>query len=173
MTEYADGANKPHDLEKRSVRALTEKMTVLPLGGDVFSVTTESGSEYRVDARERRCTCPDSKHNLDSDESCKHERRVVFAVGDREIPEWVEMDVVDPQLGDHVEGTSVVDNGDSRTTEAVADGGMTVVSSDDTTAEKDNSRATDDSQNGDCDCANLPDGCPCFQCYLNGAEFKD
>jgi hypothetical protein len=38
----ADGT----DLEDRDVRALTEYMTVLPLGGDVYSATTQSGSEY-------------------------------------------------------------------------------------------------------------------------------
>jgi hypothetical protein len=64
-------------------------MTVLPLGGDVYSVTTESGSEYRVDALEGRCTCPDKQYNLEDGELCKHERRVRFAIGQSAIPAWV------------------------------------------------------------------------------------
>ena len=70
-----------NDLEDRDVRALTEYMTTLPLGGDVYSVTTQSGSEHRVDARKGRCTYPDKQYNLEDGELCKHERRVPFAIG--------------------------------------------------------------------------------------------
>ena len=97
-------------LEERSMRALTEYMTVLSEGGEIYSVTTQSGSEYRVDAREGRCTCPDAKHNLDEAVQCKHVRRVAFATGDRPIPPWCE-GVVDPMLGEHVDGPRrVTDN---------------------------------------------------------------
>ena len=58
------------DLERRDVRALTECMTVLPLGGELYSVTTGSGSEYRVDALEDAgdrpddCECWDTEQEL-------------------------------------------------------------------------------------------------------------
>jgi len=173
MTDFEpapDKGNECTDLEQRSVRALTEKMTTVPLGGDVYSVTTESGSEYRVDARQGRCICPDARHNLDDDESCKHERRVGFATGDREIPQWVNTDAVDPQLGDHVEGPSVVSEGESRTTKAIADGGTTVASHEDTDTEKDEPQAT---EGDNCDCNELPEGCPCWTCYRDGATFDN
>jgi len=105
--------HESNDLEDRDVRALTEYMTVLPLGGDVYSVTTQSGSEYRVDAREGRCTCPDHQYR---EVRCKHIRRVVFATGERPVPAWVDADEVDAQLGQHVDGTPKV---------AVTDGGVT------------------------------------------------
>ena len=104
------------DLDQRDVRALTEYMTTLPLGSEVYSVTTESGSEYRVDAREGRCTCPDHQYR---EVECKHLRRIAFATGARPIPEWADTDEVDAQLGQHVDGTPKV---------AVTDGGVTLAS---------------------------------------------
>ena len=91
------------DLQKRDVRALTEYMTVLSLGGGLYSVTTQSGSEYHVDALESRCTCPDRQHNLEDGELCKHERRVRFATGEWNIPEWTDTEAIDSQLGEHVQ----------------------------------------------------------------------
>lgn len=95
----------PTDLPKRAVRALTEKMTVLPETGrvkgadDLYLVVSESGSEYLVDTREGRCDCPDAEYNLEADERCKHERRVRYATGEMPIPMWVDTDVIDPHLG--------------------------------------------------------------------------
>ena len=101
MSDYKTAEVEGTDLEPRTERALTEYMTVLSLGGDIYSVTTESGSEYHVDAREGHCTCPDHKHR---DVRCKHQRRVAFAVGDSAVPSGVEE--VDEQLGEHVEESS-------------------------------------------------------------------
>jgi len=121
MTQFTTGADKRHDgrtdteLSDRAVRALTEYMSVLDEGGDVYSVTTESGSEYRVDAREGRCTCPDAEYNLAAGEQCKHELRVAFATGERAVPAWADTDAVDDQLGIHVDGTPQV---------AATDGGV-------------------------------------------------
>jgi len=121
------------DLEQRDVRALTECMTVLPLGGDVYSVTTESGSEYSVDALEGRCSCPDKKYNLEDGELCKHERRIRFATGEWTIPSWADTDAVDPQLGMHTIAAplhslatlSVSDKTSNATSETLrADGGV-------------------------------------------------
>ncbi|WP_053966630.1 hypothetical protein [Haloarcula rubripromontorii] len=134
------------DLEQRDVRALTEYMTTLPVGGDMYSVTTQSGSEYRVDALEGRCTCPDKQYNLKDGELCKHERRVRFATGQWAIPAWIDADEVDAQLGQHVEGTPKV---------AATDGGVTLASF--TTGD-------DDEDGCWCDDHDFP----CFDCYNVG-----
>ena len=134
------------DLEQRDVRALKEYMTTLPLGGDVYSVTTQSGSEYRVDAREGRCTCPDKQYNLEDGELCKHERRVRFATGQWAIPAWVDADGIDAQLGQHVEETPKV---------AATDGGVTLAKF-----------ATKDTDEDACWCNDSD--FPCFECYLEG-----
>ena len=140
------------DLEQRDVRALKEYMTTLPLGGDVYSVTTQSGSEYRVDAREGRCTCPDHEYR---GVECKHIRRIRFATGQRAIPARVDADEVDAQLGEHVEETPKV---------AVTDGGVTLAEfgGDD----------RDDDRPKDCDCGDWNDGLGlcCWPCYREGFE---
>jgi len=118
-------------------------MTVLPVGGNVYSVTTQSGSEYRVDALEARCTCPDHQYRK---ARCKHIRRVAFATGERPIPECVDANDVDGQLGQHVEETPRF---------AATDGGVTLASF-----------ADEDTDEAECWC----DGhdFPCFDCYNAG-----
>lgn len=111
MNTYISRGQNPHDLPKRAVRALTEKMTVLPETGrakgaaDLYLVVSESGSEYLVDTREGRCDCPDAHYNLDPEERCKHESRVNYATGQMPIPEWVNVDAIDPLLGKHTDAT--------------------------------------------------------------------
>jgi len=144
-------SHESNDLEDRDVRALTEHMTVLPLRGDVYSVTTESGSEYRVDARKGRCTCPDHQYR---EVECKHLRRTAFVTGERPIPAWVDADEVDAQLGEHVEETPKV---------AATDGGVTLDS------------FGDDERNDrpeDCDYGEWNDGLGlcCWPCYRKGFE---
>lgn len=94
-------------LDDRDVAALTEKMTTLDDVGpakdapDIYVVVSQSGASYTVDAREGRCECPDAFWR---GRECKHVARVAFAVGAREIPDWVNTARVDPQLGQHVTG---------------------------------------------------------------------
>jgi hypothetical protein len=159
MTDYAAGVENPNDctdFDKRDARALTEYMTTLSMGGGVYSVTTESGSEYRVDTIEGRCTCPDFEYNLDGEGRCKHLRRVAFATGERAIPQWADTDAVDPQLGEHVDGDAPV--------VAATDGGVAVESDDDID--------TDDERPDDCDCGDWNSGdivdLPCWPCYRDG-----
>lgn len=110
MTDYNPTAEECTGLDERDVRALTEKMTVLWTDTpDFYSVTTESGSEYTVDARHGSCTCPDAEHR---DVKCKHQARVEFATCQRQIPSWVNADAVDPQLGLHVGGPVATDGGE-------------------------------------------------------------
>jgi hypothetical protein len=98
-------------LDDRDARALTEYMTVLPQGGDIYTVVGQNGGSYRVDSLEERCTCADHEHR---DARCKHLRRVAFATGDRAIPGWVDFGAVDEWLGEHCDGEIQV---------AVPDGG--------------------------------------------------
>ena len=103
-TEHVDGT------EDRELdwRALAEYQTVLEDGDvrarsseDMFTVTTQSGSTYLVDARLGACECPDFQYR---DRKCKHLRRMEFATGARPVPAWIDRDEVDPNLGEHVDG---------------------------------------------------------------------
>ena len=72
------------DVEPRTIRAATEHMTVIEEAPAMFSVTTQSGSEYTVDLREPACTCPDFQHREEVTE-CKHIRRVRLNVGQVDV----------------------------------------------------------------------------------------
>lgn len=146
------------DFEQRDVRALTECMTVLPEGGDVFSVSTESGSEYTVDTRESRCTCPDATYN---DAHCKHLRRVAYATGSKPLPEWAERDAVDGLLGEHTDASPTV---------AVADGGNEIIVAGDD-AEILDGEDSEDGRPEDCQCWDPDNELPCWPCYREG--FRD
>ena len=74
------------DVEPRTVRAATEHMTVIEEARSLFSVTTQSGSEYTVDLREPACTCPDFEYREEVSE-CKHIRRVRLVVGQIDVEE--------------------------------------------------------------------------------------
>jgi hypothetical protein len=68
------------DIEPRTIRAATEHMTVIEEARSLFSVTTQSGSEYTVDLREPACTCPDFQYR-DEVMECKHIIRTRPSVG--------------------------------------------------------------------------------------------
>jgi len=97
----ATTADTLQQLDDRDVRALTEYMTVIPIANapDLYDVVSSSGRTYRVDARDGACECGDARHR---DTECKHIRRVAYATGDKEIPEWVNKEAVDPQLGEQI-----------------------------------------------------------------------
>ncbi len=79
-------------VDDRTVAALTEVMSVLDSVGRVrgapglYLVVSSSGSEYLVDMAQGRCECPDDSHRPSV--TCKHRRRVAFAIGERPIPDW-------------------------------------------------------------------------------------
>jgi hypothetical protein len=160
MTKYETAGHKPHgdgiEFDQRDVRALTECMTVLEHGGDVYDVTTESGSSYRVDAVESRCTCPDHQYR---EVRCKHIRRVAFATGERAIPAWCQTDAVDPQMGMHVDGGP---------RQVASDGGVIEATDDGDSDERDD--IDDDGRPEDCDCGDWNAGLelPCWPCYRDG-----
>jgi hypothetical protein len=125
MTEFAAGRENGHDgridadtaLNARDVRALTECMSALNEGGDIYTVVGENDGTYRVDAREGRCACPDHKHR---NATCKHQRRVGFATGKKQAPAGT--DRIDDHLGEHTDGGPQL---------VVADGGIIDASADD------------------------------------------
>jgi hypothetical protein len=171
-------------LDDRDARALSECMTALPEGADIYTVVGENGGTYTVDADGGRCTCPDAEYR---DANCKHRRRVAFATGERPIPAWVDTDAVDPQLGAHVDGPRFeCDHGREFCAESagarddavrcadctaavVADGGIIE-------AGDEGEILTDDENDAgrpdDCDCGawNAGLGLPCWPCYREGFE---
>jgi len=120
MSTNATAEEESTVVKPRLRRALTEYHTVIHEGGDVYSVTSQSGSEYRVDAREGRCTCPDHQYR---EKTCKHILRVAVVRGERVITAAIDRNEVDPQLGVAVETTPI----------AVATDGGTVHATDDDT----------------------------------------
>ena len=59
-------------------------MTVIEEAPALFSVTTQSGSEYSVDLREGVCSCPDYR-NREPEGGCKHLRRTRMEVGQVDV----------------------------------------------------------------------------------------
>jgi hypothetical protein len=153
MNAYESAEVASTDVAPRTERAPTECTTVLPLWGDVYSVTTESGAEYRVDGRDGRCTRPDHNHR---DVECNHIRRVAFATGDVPIPG--DVDGVDDLLGEHVDGEPQV---------VAADGGIIEAGDDGEILDE-----SDDDRPDDCDCGDWNNGLklPCWPCYRDGFE---
>ena len=156
MNHYDTAEIEGTELDKRDVRALTESMTVLLEGGDIYTVVGQNGNgEHRVDTRESRCTCPDYEYRQ-PEGGCKHLRRVAFATGQRPIPAWVDTSAVDPVLGEHTSGACV----------AATDGGMV-----ETTNTPDDGNDGDE-RPSDCDCGDWNQGLdlPCWPCYREGFE---
>jgi len=85
----------------RDVRALSELLAVYEFAPGLYWVYSEEGREYTVDAETKACTCPDARYN-DLTGGCKHARRVALWRGDERIPEWVNLEAVDPLLVDHL-----------------------------------------------------------------------
>ncbi|WP_254538733.1 hypothetical protein [Halomarina litorea] len=87
--------------DPRDVRAMNELLAVYEQAPGLYSVYSEEGTEYTVDAETGACTCPDAEYNQ-PDGGCKHARRVALWRGDEALPGWVNLDAVDPLLVDHL-----------------------------------------------------------------------
>jgi len=88
------------DVDDRVVRAATEYLYVIPFGPAMYEVYSEDGERYRVDLKIGGCTCPDSQYRRDAAGNCKHELRVLMALGEREIPDSVTVEEVDRMLAE-------------------------------------------------------------------------
>lgn len=65
----------------RSLRAVSEYMTVIEEAPDLYTVVSQSGREYTVDLRDDpACTCPDFRYREDVIE-CKHVLRARLETG--------------------------------------------------------------------------------------------
>ena len=65
----------------RSLRAVSEYMSVVPEAPDLYTVVGESGHEYVVNLRDDpACTCPDFTYRPDVEE-CKHILRARLETG--------------------------------------------------------------------------------------------
>jgi hypothetical protein len=106
MTAAAGTVIEP--LDDRDVRALTECMSTLSDiewiadAEGLYLVVSQSGRSYTVEVETSACTCDDAFYRQPTG-GCKHVRRAEFATGRRSIPEWVNRDAVDEQLGLHVD----------------------------------------------------------------------
>jgi hypothetical protein len=158
MRDYDDGLLEGHDLPRRTVRALTEYLTVIPEGGDVYTVVSQSGREYRVDLREGRCTCPDAEHNLNDGELCKRARRCRFEMGRDAIPAWIDPDALPSDFAAHVGACPRV---------AATDGG-TSLAGDATGVEESTETSETAGRPDDCGCTPLMDDLPCWPCWRDG-----
>jgi hypothetical protein len=135
-------------VKPRLHRAVTEYLTVVHKGGGIYTVSSQSGREYTVDAREARCDCADAQYNLDDDELCKHDYRVEVVRGERAIPAPVNRGDVDPMLAAAVDTTPVA---------VATDGGVVAEALDDEGERPD-----------DCQCWDVDADLPCWPCYRDG-----
>ncbi len=91
------------EIPDRDRRALEQYLTVIQAAPDMYDVVSQSGRSHTVDLREEHCTCEDHQYRGGA---CKHIRRVEFATGERAIPAaWAATLDIDPELGEHVDGT--------------------------------------------------------------------
>jgi hypothetical protein len=108
MATAQDGATDtpaPAEIADRDVRALTEPMLVVAdhpdAWGDHEAVVYNADREYLVNVDIGYCDCPDVQYRRTR---CKHLRRADFALGRRDVPDWVEVDALDDPLRKRVEG---------------------------------------------------------------------
>jgi hypothetical protein len=165
MSDHATDANE--SIDRRTVRALTEPLTVLdhdetPVDDadtTIVTVTSASGSTYDVDVRAGACSCADARHR-EPEGGCKHVRRARVALG-RDV---VDADTiraldVDEQLGAFAPGPRV----------AVSDGGIVDAGDD---AELVDDTDADTERPADCDCVAFHDDAalPCWPCWRDGFD---
>lgn len=72
-----------HELDRRSIRARTEPMTVEAIGDTLYEVGTDHEETYLVDLDSRRCSCPDHAFR---GVRCKHLRRVAIEITEGRTP---------------------------------------------------------------------------------------
>lgn len=95
------------ELSPREVRALREPMRVVEddpeSWGEHEVMVYSEDRKHLVNVDVKHCDCGDAAHRR---VTCKHIYRAEFALGEREIPDWVEMDSVDDQLRTRLEDDS-------------------------------------------------------------------
>lgn len=99
----------PKDIDDTLFRALREPMLVdeghPDARGEHEVVVYSEGREYLVNVDVGYCPCPAHQYGETNDDGdCKHLVRYKLATGEREIPQWVNMEAVDRMLRRRVEG---------------------------------------------------------------------
>jgi prepilin-type processing-associated H-X9-DG protein len=96
MSKNSSGTD--NGVGKRTIRAATESMTVVPIGRGTYEVYSGTRGCYRVSLLGETCTCPDVEHNAPAG-ACKHFRRVQMEVGERPIPDLPGRTDVETMIG--------------------------------------------------------------------------
>lgn len=182
MTTYETSGQESSgtdDVEPRTRRAVTEYISILEDGPGVdgadglYLAVSHSGESYVLDHRTGACECPDAEYNLSPGEKCKHQRRLEVILGDREIPDAIDADDVDPQLGEHIDvnETPAATDATGDETAVATDGGI-VVADDDGEILDETDGDRDDARPDDCDCGDFHTDAelPCWPCYREGFE---
>ena len=99
----SDGTTiSPQDIDDALFRALREPMLVYEdhpdTRGEHEIVVYSESREYLVNIDVEFCPCPAFMYHCEDDEDCKHLQRAKLALGERDVPEWVNMDAVDGEL---------------------------------------------------------------------------
>jgi len=100
----SDGSTiRPQDIDDTLFRALREPMLVHEehpdARGEHEVVVYSEGREYLVNVDVGFCPCPAFHYGQTNDDGeCKHLVRYKLATGERDVPEWVQMDAVDEML---------------------------------------------------------------------------
>ena len=87
-------------LDDREARALTEPMDVFaddPATDEHEVAVYNDGTRYIVNPEAGWCSC-DDWHYRQPEGGCKHQARVAFERGEREIPDWIDEDALDDWL---------------------------------------------------------------------------
>lgn len=98
MAATADPTADP--LDDRDARALTEPMDVVAddPATDAHEVAVyNDGTRYIINPEVGWCSC-DDWHYRQPEGGCKHQVRVAFERGEREIPDWIDEDALDDWL---------------------------------------------------------------------------
>ncbi|WP_135302624.1 hypothetical protein [Haloarcula amylovorans] len=104
MAATATGGELP-TLDGRDTKALTEPMDCYqddPATTEDQVAVYHRGDRYVIDPSVGVCDCPDMLHRR-PDDGCKHLRRWWFRTGERQLPEWADLEAVDRDLREHID----------------------------------------------------------------------
>jgi len=100
-------AATPEQLPQTHIRALTEHMVVNEDGPDAWGehevAVYSEDRQYLVNTDIGHCGCPDVQYRR---RECKHVARARYALGEYDLPEWVERDNLDDHLRTRLEDDS-------------------------------------------------------------------
>jgi len=96
-----------NDLPQTHVRALTEPMAINQDDPDAWGehevAVYSEDRQYLVNIEIGHCGCPDVQYRR---RECKHIVRCKYALGEYDLPEWVQADRLDDQLRRRLEDNS-------------------------------------------------------------------